>query len=161
MLLWVSWQTRFTAHNLFLCLQVPWTTRLDREIPAQLWPPHLGERGAPLHTATLLTVTGRSRGLRCLSCRQKAKSTERSRWKNELSAYIQNRTRKGEIIRASHPRRTRTDRTTDAPGPPTRVYQELGTWSQEPQLTEPTVLTEDHSLSFVHPLGFYQRNLGW
>ena len=82
------------------------------------------ERG-PFHTAVLLTVTGRSSGLRRLSCRQKAKSTERSRWKNELSAYIHNRTREEEMNRASHPRKTRTDRTTDAPGPPTRTFQEL------------------------------------
>lgn len=93
--------------------------------PASTSPP--GKERGPFHMAVLLTVTGRSRGLRCLSCRQKAKSTERSRWKNELSAYTQNRTREEEMNRASHPRKTRTDRTTDAPGPPTRIFQELGT----------------------------------
>lgn len=68
-----------------------------------------GRQQAPFHTAVLLTVTGRSRGLRCLSCRQKAKSTERSRWKNELSAYIHNRTREEEMNRASHPRQGQTE----------------------------------------------------
>lgn len=45
-LLSVSWQMRFIAHNLFLCLGAPWTAWSDQEIFAWLWPPHLEESGA-------------------------------------------------------------------------------------------------------------------
>lgn len=47
-----------------------------------------------------------------------SKSTERSRWKNELSVYIQNRTRKEELNGAKPSKTDRTNRNTDTPGLP-------------------------------------------
>lgn len=47
-----------------------------------------------------------------------SKSTERSRWKNELSVYIQNGTRKEELNGVKPSKKDKTDRNTDAPGLP-------------------------------------------
>lgn len=59
-----------------------------------------------------------------------SKSTERSRWKNEFSVYIQNRTRKEELNGAKPSTTDRTDRNTDAPGLPLEYTKGL-----EPDLT--------------------------
>lgn len=72
-------------------------------------------RARPSATAVLLTVTGRSRGLRCLSCQQKAKSTERSR-QDELWLMV-NMTGREMVTEPHHP--DRWDRQTmDASAPP-------------------------------------------
>lgn len=127
-----------------------WPEHLDQTV--RFWPsfdlPTWKAQG-PLHTAVLLTVTGRSRGLRCLSCRQEAKSTERSR-RNELSAYIQTWTGKEDINRAKPSRRTRTDTTTDAlvfPPESTKSLVRDPTWMAFHWAHD---IDTEWSLTFVH-----------
>lgn len=73
-----------------------------------------------------------------------SKSTERSRWKNELSVYIQNRTRKEELNGAKPSKKDRTDRNTDAPGLPLASTKGLlHLIPHEFQPPEPRVLTDN------------------
>lgn len=134
-------------------LDIPQTSRF---LPSCDLPP--GSEPGPFPHRVLLTVTGRSRGLRCLSCWQKAKSTERSR-QNELQlTFKQGPGRKRFTEPAIGGRQGQTE-------PqmllilPLKSAKSLAHDPLGFHLTEPTTLTENLSFTFIHSLGIHQKDL--